>query len=81
MVLFHRRYLVLKITLRYLKCLRDDQAEYVMREVHKIIYGVHCRAQSLAQKVLHQGTYCVDKPIGAAAYRLLNMDGKIVKHF
>ena len=44
-------------TFPYLKCLGDEQAEYVMREIHEEIYGNHYRAQSLAQKALRQEFY------------------------
>ena len=39
-------------TLPYLKCLGSDQAEYVIREIHKGICGNHYVAQLLAQKAL-----------------------------
>ena len=44
-------------TLPYLKCLGDEQAKYVMREIYEGICGNHYRAQSLAQKALRQGFY------------------------
>ena len=50
--LYRRRF-----TLHYLKCLGDEHAEYVMREIHERICGNHYGAQSLAQKALRQGFY------------------------
>ena len=41
----------------YLRCLRLDEAEYVMREIHEGVCGNHSGKRSLAQKVLRQGFY------------------------
>ncbi|KAL2243384.1 UNVERIFIED_CONTAM: hypothetical protein Sindi_0456400 [Sesamum indicum] len=40
-----------------LKCLDDDQAKYVMREVHEGSCGNHSGARSLAQKLTRQGYF------------------------
>ena len=41
----------------YFKCLRLDEAEYVMRKIHKGFCGNHSRKRSLMQKALRQGYY------------------------
>ena len=41
----------------YLKCLRLDEAEYVIKEIHEGVCGNHSGKRSLAQKVLRQGYY------------------------
>ena len=41
----------------YLRCLRPDEAEYVMREIHEGVCDSHSRKRSLAQKALRQGYY------------------------
>nr|KYP66897.1 Transposon Ty3-I Gag-Pol polyprotein [Cajanus cajan] len=40
-----------------LKCLDPDQAEYVMSEIHRGIYGMHSRARSMAARVVRAGYY------------------------
>ena len=39
----------------YLRCLSHDEADYVMREVHKGIYGNHSGARSLVHKLIRAG--------------------------
>ena len=41
----------------YLRCLRPDEADYVLREIHEGVYGNHSGKMSLAQKALRQGYY------------------------
>ena len=41
----------------YLRCLSHDEANYVMKEVHKGIYGNHSGAQSLVHKLIQAGYY------------------------
>ena len=41
----------------YLRCLVPEEAEYVMREVHKGIYGNHSRAGSLVHKLIRARYY------------------------
>ena len=41
----------------YLRCLGPKEANYVMREVHKGIYGNHSRARSLVHKLIRAGYY------------------------
>ena len=40
-----------------LRCLRLDEAEYIMREIHKDVCSNHSGKRSLAQKALRQGYY------------------------
>ena len=40
-----------------LKCVRKEDANYMLREVHEGICGNHIRAKSLASKTLRQGYY------------------------
>ncbi|XP_024036977.1 uncharacterized protein LOC112096961 [Citrus clementina] len=51
-VLYRRGY-----TLPFLRCLDDDDADYVLREVHEGICGNHSGGRSLAHKVLRQGYF------------------------
>ena len=52
-VLYQRGY-----TLSFLRCLDDDDdADYVLREVHEGICGNHSGGRSLAHKVLRQGYF------------------------
>ena len=39
----------------YLRCLRPDEAEYVMREIHEGLCDNHLGKRSLVQKALRQG--------------------------
>ena len=41
----------------YLRCLCQDEADYMMREVHEGIYGNHSGAQSLVHKLIRAGYY------------------------
>ena len=41
----------------YLRCLRPDEADYVMMEIHEGVCGNHSGKRSLAQKALRQGYY------------------------
>ena len=41
----------------YLKCLKPDETEYVMREIHEGVCDNHQGKRSLAQKALRQGYY------------------------
>ena len=41
----------------YLRCLVPEEAEYVMREVHKGICGNHLGARSLVHKLIRAGYY------------------------
>ena len=52
----------------YLRCLSHDEADYVMREVHKSIYGNHSRARSLVHKLIRAGCYWPTMPKDAQAY-------------
>ncbi|KAL5550181.1 hypothetical protein UlMin_000357 [Ulmus minor] len=40
-----------------LTCLNEDQAKYVLQEVHEGVCGNHSSGQALAHKVLRQGYY------------------------
>ena len=44
-------------TLPFLRCLDEDDADYVLREVHEGICGNHSGVRSLAHKVLRQGYF------------------------
>ena len=39
-------------TMPYLRCLRPDEADYVLREIHEGVYGNHSGKRSLAQKAI-----------------------------
>ena len=41
----------------YLRCLCQEEADYVMREVHKGICGNHSGARSLVHKLIRAGYY------------------------
>ena len=41
----------------YLRCLSHEEADYIMREVHKGIYGNHSGARSLVHKLIQVGYY------------------------
>ncbi|XP_052297264.1 uncharacterized protein LOC127902396 [Citrus sinensis] len=51
-ILYRRGY-----TLPFLRCLDEDDADYVLREVHEGICGNHSGGRSLAHKVLRQGYF------------------------
>ncbi|XP_027356898.1 uncharacterized protein LOC113866216 [Abrus precatorius] len=40
-----------------LKCLDDDQASYVIKEIHEGIYGTHSGGRTMAAKILRAGYY------------------------
>ena len=44
-------------SLPYLRCLRPDEAQYALREIHKGICGHHMGSLSLSYKTLRQGYY------------------------
>ena len=44
-------------TMPYLRCLRPDEADYIMREIHEGFCGNHSGKRSLAQMALRQGYY------------------------
>ena len=44
-------------SLSYLRCVSLEEADYVLREIHKGICGNHIGARSLARKVLKVGYY------------------------
>ena len=41
----------------YLRCLVPNEVDYVMREVHKRIYGNHSAARLLVHKLIRVGYY------------------------
>ena len=41
----------------YLRCLVPEEAEYIMREIHKGICGNHSGARSLMHKLIRAGYY------------------------
>ena len=52
----------------YLRCLSRNEADYVMREVHKGICGNHSGAQSLVHKLIQAGYYWPTMLKDAQAY-------------
>ena len=52
----------------YLRCLSNDEANYVMREVHKGICGNHSGARSLVHKLIRAGYYWPTMLKDAQAY-------------
>ena len=52
----------------YLRCLAPDEANYVLREVHKGAYGNHSGARSLIHKVVCAGYYYLTVQADAKAY-------------
>ena len=52
----------------YLRCLVPKEVEYVMREVHKGIYGNHSGARSLVHKLIMAGYYWPTMQKDAGAY-------------
>ena len=52
----------------YLRCLILDEANYVMREVHKRVYRNHSRSRSLVHKLIWVGYYWPTMQKDATAY-------------
>ena len=52
----------------YLRCLVPKEVEYVIREVHKGIYGNHSGARSLVHKLISPGYYWPTMQKDAGAY-------------
>ena len=52
----------------YLRCLTPDEANYVLREIHKEAYGNHLGARSLIHKVVRAGYYWPTVQADAKAY-------------
>ncbi len=44
-------------TLPFIRCLDEDDMDYILREVHERVYGNYSGARSLAHKVLRQGYF------------------------
>ncbi|GFZ01679.1 hypothetical protein Acr_15g0002880 [Actinidia rufa] len=51
-----------------LKCLRPEEAEYVLKEIHEGICGNHSGARSLAKKTIRQGYFWPTMERDATAY-------------
>ncbi|GFY91128.1 hypothetical protein Acr_07g0013240 [Actinidia rufa] len=51
-----------------LKCLRSEEAEYVLKEIHEGICGNHSEARSLARKTVRQGYFWPTIERDAATY-------------
>ncbi|GFY96586.1 hypothetical protein Acr_11g0008920 [Actinidia rufa] len=51
-----------------LKCLRPEEAEYILKEIHEGICGNHSGARSLAKKTIRQGYFWPTMERDAAAY-------------
>ena len=41
----------------YLKCVDEDEVEYILEEIHKGIYGDHAGPRSLVSKVIRKGYF------------------------
>ena len=52
----------------YLRCLGTEEADYVMREVHKGICGNHSGSRSLVHKLVRAGYYWPTMQKDAKAY-------------
>ena len=52
----------------YLRCLSPEEADYVMREVHKGIFGNHSGSWSLVHKLIRAGYYWPTMQKDAHAY-------------
>ena len=52
----------------YLRCLGNEEADYVMREVHEGIYGNHSGLRSLVHKLVWAGYYQPTMQADAEAY-------------
>ena len=52
----------------YLRCLGNEEADYVMREVHEGIYGNHSGSRSLVHKLVRVGYYWPTMQKDAEAY-------------
>uniref|UniRef100_A0A7N2LW36 Integrase zinc-binding domain-containing protein n=1 Tax=Quercus lobata TaxID=97700 RepID=A0A7N2LW36_QUELO len=52
----------------YLRCLALDEANYVLREIHKRACGNHSRARSLVHKVVRIGYYWPNMQADVKAY-------------
>ena len=52
----------------YLKCLGNEEADYVMREVHEGICGNHSGSRSLVHKLVQAGYYWPTMQADAEAY-------------
>ena len=40
-----------------LRCVKEDEAKYILEEVHKGIYGDHTGSRSLVSKIIRTGNY------------------------
>ena len=52
----------------YLRCLGNEEADYVMKEVHEGICGNHLGSRSLVHKVVRAGYYWPTMQADAEAY-------------
>ena len=52
----------------YLRCLGNEKADYVMREVHEGICGNHSGSRSLLHKLVRAGYYWPTMQVDAEAY-------------
>ena len=55
-------------SLPYLRCLGLEEADYVMKEVHKGICGNHSKSRSLVHKLIWVGYYWLTMQKDAQAY-------------
>lgn len=45
-------------SLPYLRCVEEDESNYILEEVHEGIYGDHMGARSLVGKIIKAGYFC-----------------------
>ncbi|XP_027342939.1 uncharacterized protein LOC113855491 [Abrus precatorius] len=75
-----------RISTPILKCLNDDQANYVMREIQEGICGTHSGGRTMAAKILRVGYYwptlSQDCHMFVKKYRRFNkfLEGLHIKH-
>lgn len=43
--------------MHYLRCIKEDEAKYILKEVHEGIYGDHTTSRSLVSKISKTGYY------------------------
>ena len=41
----------------YLKCIGEEEAKYILEEIHEGIYGDHASTRSLVSKVIKMGYF------------------------
>lgn len=44
-------------SMHYLRCIKEDEAKYILKEVHEGIYGDHTTSRSLVSKISKTSYY------------------------